>query len=76
MGAAWADKLPRILWTLFGLPYGFEAKVPVEVLHPTQRIEQYEEERNDHNMQIEKNILEERRDAAKRSMIEYSLEVG
>lgn len=68
----WVDDLEYVLWaylttlrrataeTLFALTYGIEAKLPVEVLHPTRRVEEYDDESNEELLRIEKNFLEER----------------
>ncbi|XP_019173867.1 PREDICTED: uncharacterized protein LOC109169440 [Ipomoea nil] len=82
-GGAWVDQLDHILWahrttprrgtgeTPFSLTYGFEAKVPIEVLCPTSRVQQYEDPVNEQLLQLEKNFLEERRDAPQHRMTEY-----
>lgn len=49
---------------LFSLAFGFEVKVPVEVLQPTRRVEEYEDERNEDLLWIDKNFLEEKRGVA------------
>lgn len=58
-GTNWAEDLQYILWTYqttprkaiaetpFAPTYGFEAKVLVEVLQPTRRVEEYEDDRNE-----------------------------
>lgn len=61
--------------TPFALAYGFETKVPTEVFQPTRRVEEYEDERNEELLRIEKNFLEERREAADRRMVEYQQSV-
>ncbi|XP_031127679.1 uncharacterized protein LOC116029776 [Ipomoea triloba] len=80
---AWVDQLDYILWayrttprratgeTPFSLTNGFEAKVPIEVLSPTDRTLHYEDQANEQMMQLEKNFLEERRDVAQCRMVEY-----
>lgn len=57
--------------TPFALTYRFEAKLPVEVLQPTRRVEEYEDDANEELLKIEKNFLEERREAARRRIVEY-----
>ncbi|XP_031106229.1 uncharacterized protein LOC116010872 [Ipomoea triloba] len=86
-GGAWVDQLDYILWayrttprratreTPFSLTYGFEAKVPVEILNPTRRVQLYDDQTNEETMQIEKNFLEERRDVAERRVAEYQRSV-
>ncbi|XP_019173823.1 PREDICTED: uncharacterized protein LOC109169395 [Ipomoea nil] len=67
----WADELDRVLWAYrttqrratgespFSLAYGFEAKVPIEVVEPTYRVRNYSDEENEKSLKIEKNFLEE-----------------
>ncbi|XP_019160036.1 PREDICTED: uncharacterized protein LOC109156639 [Ipomoea nil] len=83
IGGNWADELDRVLWAYrttqrwatgespFSLAYGFEAKVPVEVVEPTHRVRNYSDEGNEESLRIEKNFLEERREAAHARMVEY-----
>lgn len=83
LGGIWVDELHRVLWayrttprratgeTPFSLTYGFEAKVPTETTTLTHRVLQYDDEENEENLQVEKNFLEERRDAAYERMAEY-----
>lgn len=75
-GGLWVDNLQYVLWayqttprratseTPFALTYGFESKLPVEVLQPTRRVIEYEDESNEELLRIEKNFLEERREVA------------
>lgn len=70
-GESWVEDLQHILWayrttsrrattkTPFALTYGFEAKLPVEVLYPIQRVEEYEDESNKDLIRIEKIFSEE-----------------
>ncbi|XP_019164437.1 PREDICTED: uncharacterized protein LOC109160615 [Ipomoea nil] len=55
----------------FSLAYSFEAKVPVEVVEPTHRVCTYSDAANEESLRIEKNFLEERREAASVQMVEY-----
>ncbi|XP_019150529.1 PREDICTED: uncharacterized protein LOC109147322 [Ipomoea nil] len=55
----------------FSLAYGFEAKVPIEVVEPTHRVRTYSDTENEESLRIEKNFLEERREAASAQMVEY-----
>ncbi|XP_019184170.1 PREDICTED: uncharacterized protein LOC109179056 [Ipomoea nil] len=83
IGGTWADELDRVLWAYrttqrratgespFSLAYGFEAKVPVEVVEPTYRVRSYSDEENEESIGIEKNFLEERREVACARMVEY-----
>lgn len=82
-GGTWVEDLQHILWayqmtprkatteTPFTLTYEFEAKLSMEVFHPTQRVEEYEDESNEELLRIEKNFIEERRGAVGRRMAEY-----
>ncbi|XP_019195710.1 PREDICTED: uncharacterized protein K02A2.6-like [Ipomoea nil] len=83
IGGNWADELDRVLWAYrttqrratgespFSLAYGFEAKVPVEVVEPTYWVRSYSDEENEESLRIEKNFLEERREVACARMVEY-----
>ncbi|XP_019194065.1 PREDICTED: uncharacterized protein LOC109188017 [Ipomoea nil] len=79
----WVDELDRVLWAYrttqrratgespFSLAYGFEAKVPIEVVEPTHRVCTYSDTENEESLRIEKNFLEERREDASARMVEY-----
>ncbi|XP_019178351.1 PREDICTED: uncharacterized protein LOC109173565 [Ipomoea nil] len=83
IGGNWTDELDRVLWAYrttqrrateespFSLAYGFEAKVPIEVVEPTHRVRDYSDEENEENLRIEKNFFEERREVAYARMVEY-----
>ncbi|XP_031111906.1 uncharacterized protein LOC116015878 [Ipomoea triloba] len=87
LGGIWVDELDRVLWayrttprraigkTPFSLTYGFEAMVPSEITTPTLWVLQYNDDENEENLQIEKNFLEERRDATHGRMAEYQQSV-
>ncbi|XP_019171927.1 PREDICTED: uncharacterized protein K02A2.6-like [Ipomoea nil] len=79
----WADELDRVLWAYrttqrratgespFSLAYGFEAKVPIEVVEPTHRVRTYSDTENEESLRIEKNFLKEKREVASARMAEY-----
>ncbi|XP_024030694.1 uncharacterized protein LOC112094325 [Morus notabilis] len=79
----WADELPKVLWayrttsrtttgeTPFSMAYGVEAVLPVEVSIPTNRITRYEEGRNAELMDLELDLLEERRIDAELRLAAY-----
>nr|GMC93911.1 uncharacterized protein LOC109179766 [Ipomoea batatas] len=58
-------------WMSLREAFSFEAKVLTEVQVPSQRIMLYNDEGNEESLQIDKNFLEERRDAAYARMAEY-----
>ncbi|XP_031116545.1 uncharacterized protein LOC116020205 [Ipomoea triloba] len=85
---SWVSKLERVLWayrtssrratgeTPFSLTYGFEAKVPIELLKPSDRVMRYTNEANEESLMIEKNFLEEKREVATRcQMAKYQRSV-
>ncbi|XP_071714613.1 uncharacterized protein [Rutidosis leptorrhynchoides] len=67
----WVDKLPNVLWahlttfkkstgeTPFSLVYGSEAVIPAEILVPTHRVANFEEEANDDALGENLNFIEE-----------------
>ena len=75
--------MPKVLWacrttsrsttgeTPFSMAYGFEAVLPVEVSIPTDRVTQYEEDRNAELMNLELDLLEERRTDAQLKLAAY-----
>ncbi|CAH9077215.1 unnamed protein product [Cuscuta europaea] len=81
--SSWPDQLNYILWTYrmtprtaigetpFALSYGFQAKVPTEVLLPMYRMMHFDPERNKDALRAELHFIEERRDLATRRMEEY-----
>lgn len=69
----WAEELPKVLWaysmmsqtttgeTLFSMTYGVKAVLPVEIETPTLRIMTYDDSANIEAMNVELDLLEERR---------------
>ncbi|XP_071704765.1 uncharacterized protein [Rutidosis leptorrhynchoides] len=67
------DELPNVLWahctkfkkskweTPFSLVYGSEAVIPAEILVPTHRVANFDEETNDYALGENLNFIEERR---------------
>ncbi|XP_024195828.1 uncharacterized protein LOC112198985 [Rosa chinensis] len=72
----WASKLPEVLWanrtttieatreTPFYMAFGFEAVLPIETQIPSPRIEYFDEGTNAEGLQLDADLLEERRDVA------------
>jgi hypothetical protein len=72
----WAEKLPEALWSIrttpttatgetpFCLSFGTEAVIPVEIAHPSARIQAYDPATNDEGLNLDRDLLEEKRDAA------------
>ncbi|XP_050374716.1 uncharacterized protein LOC126792303 [Argentina anserina] len=72
----WPEKLDEALWairttpieaigeTSFCLMYGTEAVLLIEMIQPIQRVILFEPETNSENMQLDKDLLEEKRIAA------------
>ncbi|XP_071687624.1 uncharacterized protein [Rutidosis leptorrhynchoides] len=72
----WADELPQVLWafrttpkgsnreTPFSLIYGTEAVIPAEIVVPTQRVVQFNDESNVISLKENLDLLEEMRNAA------------
>ncbi|GJX66887.1 reverse transcriptase domain-containing protein [Tanacetum coccineum] len=68
----WVDELPQVLWahrttlkssnkeTPFGLVYGFEAVVPIEISVETKRIKEFKVRQNGKRGREDLDILEER----------------
>ncbi|CAH9139042.1 unnamed protein product [Cuscuta epithymum] len=81
--STWPEQLNYVLWTYrttprtatgetpFALAYGFQAKVPTEVLVPTHRTIHYDPEQNEDNLRAELHFIEERRDLSALRMEEY-----
>ncbi|KAL0373856.1 UNVERIFIED_CONTAM: Gag-Pol polyprotein [Sesamum radiatum] len=73
---SWVEELPGVLWayrttprsatseTPFCLVFGTEAIIPAEIGEETQRIAQYEKERNQEERTFNLTTIEEKRDAA------------
>ncbi|VFQ85226.1 unnamed protein product [Cuscuta campestris] len=57
--------------TPFALAYGFEAKVPTEVLVPSTRVEAYTPSLNEQLMEVDSHFIQERRDDAAVKAEEY-----
>ncbi|XP_071714368.1 uncharacterized protein [Rutidosis leptorrhynchoides] len=69
----WVDELPNVLWahrttfkkstgeTPFSLVYGSEALIPAEILVPTHRVANFDEEANGEALGENLNFIEERR---------------
>ena len=74
--AGWVDELPNVLWafrttlktsngeTPFSLTYGSEAVIPAEIGMPTFRTMLANVENNDNEINLNLNLLEERREIA------------
>ncbi|GJT08455.1 reverse transcriptase domain-containing protein [Tanacetum coccineum] len=72
----WMEELPHVLWahrkmikssnedTLFALTYGTEAVIPTEIRMPTIRIAEADQAKNNEALQINLDLLEERREEA------------
>ncbi|XP_062006073.1 uncharacterized protein LOC133723274 [Rosa rugosa] len=72
----WASKLPEVLWAIrttaieatgetpFCMAFGFEAVLPIETQIPSARIEYFDAGTNEEGLQLDTNLLEERRDVA------------
>ncbi|XP_071694588.1 uncharacterized protein [Rutidosis leptorrhynchoides] len=68
----WVDELPNVLWvhhttfkkstgeTPFSLVYGSEAVIPTEILVPTHRVANFDEETNNESLCENLNLIEER----------------
>ncbi|XP_022150100.1 uncharacterized protein LOC111018362 [Momordica charantia] len=68
----WAEELPEVLWsyrttlrestgeTPFSLAFGSKAVVPVEIGIPTGRVEQYESAKNEEELLLNLDLLEEK----------------
>ena len=79
----WVDELPSVLWayrttpragtkdTPFGLVYGTEAVVPVEVALPSNRVRNVDAEANVLGLQTSLCLVEERREAARIKQAAY-----
>ncbi|VFQ72040.1 unnamed protein product [Cuscuta campestris] len=83
LGTSWVEELSYVLWahrttprratgeTPFALAYGFEAKVPTEVLVPSTRVEAYTPSLNEQLMEVDSHFTQERRDDAAMKAEEY-----
>ncbi|KAL4566024.1 hypothetical protein LXL04_030133 [Taraxacum kok-saghyz] len=73
----WVDELQSVLWayrttvrtttkdTPFGLVYGAEAVIPVEMLLPRLRVQHAQAEANEDGLRASVDLLEERRNTSK-----------
>ncbi|GAA0185605.1 hypothetical protein LIER_32893 [Lithospermum erythrorhizon] len=80
---SWIEELPTVLWSLrstpsyatgetpFGLVYGTEAVLPVEVGLPTYRQIGFDEGMNDQRLREQLDFIEERRDQALYKNLQY-----
>ena len=67
----WSDKLPSVLWayrtttrtltgeTPFRLVYGSETVIPVEVGLTSYRVENYDENKNDEAIRLQRDLVDE-----------------
>ena len=67
----WSDKLPSVLWayrtttrtltgeTPFRLAYGSETVIPVEVGLISYRVENYDENKNDEAIRLQRDLVDE-----------------
>ncbi|GKA35482.1 reverse transcriptase domain-containing protein [Tanacetum coccineum] len=74
--AGWVDELPDVLWahrtslkqsngeTPFSLTYGSEAVIPAEIGMPTHRTMMIREDKNEDELRLNMDLLQERREAA------------
>ncbi|KAL0405074.1 UNVERIFIED_CONTAM: Polyprotein P3 [Sesamum radiatum] len=74
--SSWVEELPGVLWayrttprsatgeTPFCLVYGTEAIIPAEIGEETQRVTQYDAEKNKGEREFDLVVIEEKRDAA------------
>ncbi|XP_062012277.1 uncharacterized protein LOC133728861 [Rosa rugosa] len=72
----WAERLPEVLWAIrttptsangetpFCMMFGTEAVLPIEVTQPTARVEGYCPKTNDEGINLDKDLLEEKRHKA------------
>ncbi|XP_004308743.1 PREDICTED: uncharacterized protein LOC101305805 [Fragaria vesca subsp. vesca] len=72
----WAQKLPEVLWaikatateatgeTFFSLAFGTEAVLPIETSIPSRRVENFDATTNEEGLQLNINLIEERRERA------------
>ncbi|XP_050374602.1 uncharacterized protein LOC126792164 [Argentina anserina] len=84
----WPEKLDEVLWAIrttrteatgkthFCLIYGTEAVLPIEVIQPTQRVSLFDHDTNSDNMQLDKDLLEEKRITAHRHDVQNKQRVA
>lgn len=85
---AWAELLPQVLWayrtshrtstgdTPYALAFGAEAVVPVEIGMATHRVEVFQAEANDNQMNLNLDLVDERRDHAQLRNASYQQRVA
>ncbi|CAL8167598.1 unnamed protein product [Prunus armeniaca] len=85
---AWAELLPQVLWayrtshrtstgdTPYALAFGAEAVVPVEIGMATHRVEVFQAEANDNQMNFNLDLVDERRDHAQLRNASYQQRVA
>lgn len=85
---AWAEKLLEALWacrtmertltgdTPFGLAFGCEVVIPVEIGPASFRVQNYDPKRNDEGLMLSLDQLEERRDAAEMTVTAYEQRIS
>nr|XP_011457439.1 PREDICTED: uncharacterized protein LOC105349449 [Fragaria vesca subsp. vesca] len=73
---SWAQKLPETLWAIrttateytgetpFSLAFGTEAVIPIELTVPSGRVEGYNKDTNTEGLQLNSDLIEEKRDKA------------
>ncbi|XP_022156070.1 uncharacterized protein K02A2.6-like [Momordica charantia] len=79
----WAEELPEVLWsyqtmprestgeTPFVMAFSSEAVVLVEIGMPTERVEYYERVRNEEELLLYLDLIDEKREAAQLRLAEY-----
>ena len=79
----WSDKLPSVLWayrtttrtltgeTSFRLAYGSETVIPVEVGLISYRVENYDENKNDEVIRLQRDLVDEVWAIAEQRLIRY-----
>jgi hypothetical protein len=72
----WAARLPEVLWSIrttateangetpFCMAFGTEAVIPVEMTHPTERVLHFDPAANTEGLNLNTDLLEERREQA------------
>ncbi|KAH9768928.1 Ribonuclease H [Citrus sinensis] len=84
---AWVDELPGVLWayrtthktatgeTPFALAFGHEAVAPAEIGVGTHRTEHFVEKKNDEQICLSLDLLEEKREGASQKVAQYQQRV-
>ena len=85
---AWADELHEALWAyrttpqtptgdaLYGLAFGNEAIIPVEIITISTCVQYYNPAENDEGLRLSLNLIEERREKASLTMATYQQKVS